>query len=185
MADSENSNAPPLVYPPGTQPPIELLKETPIFAEVVTEIRVGKEGHATEEVESTVSAEGDAIVTYDDRSVSLSVRDMKNRAKLVQGLGLKPEQATQALNHLRSLLPEPKLLISFAIDVGNPRDFLLRSLRDPTGKWESDAFEHPPVEGTRLKARIGGVKRASQSTRWFLKNPSPTNLHRKRAGQRL
>jgi hypothetical protein len=163
VADSENSNAAPLVYPPGTQPPLESPKGKPIFAEVVTEIRVGQQGHDTEEVESTVSPEGDVIVTYDDRSVSFSVRDTKNKAKLVQGLGLKPEQATQVLNHLHSLLPEPKLLISFAIEVGNPRDFLLRSLRDPTGKWESDAFERPPGEGTRLEARIGrGEARLSE-----------------------
>jgi hypothetical protein len=179
VADSENSSAPPLVYPPGTQPPLESLKEKPIFAEVVTEIRVGKD---TEEVESTVSTEGDATVTYDDKSVSLSVRDLKNTAKLVQGLGLKPEQATQVLNHLRSVLPEPKVLISFAIDVGNPRDFLLRSLRDPTGKWESDAFEKPPVEGIRLGARIGrGPARLSEYALVF-EESVPKQFTPKRSG---
>jgi hypothetical protein len=163
VADSDNLDAAPLVYPPGTQPPLESLKGKPIFAEVVTEIRVGKEAHEIEEVESTVGPEGNATVTYDDRSVSLSVRDTKNNAKLVQGLGLKPDQAAKVVNHLHSLFPEPKVLISFAMDVGNPRDFLLRSLRDPTGKWESDAFERPPAEGTRLAARIGrGEARLSE-----------------------
>jgi hypothetical protein len=114
-----------------------------------------------DDVASTVRSDGTVQVTYGGKSTAISLADTKgNNPKLVRDLGITKVQATQILQDLRGAVPPPrKLLIGFAQNKGDPKAYLIGRLRDPAGehRWPSDAFDKPPTEGIRLRARDPGV----------------------------
>jgi hypothetical protein len=117
------------------------------------------------EVLSTVEPDGTVRVTYGDKSTTISlIAKTGNNPKLARELGISTEEATQVLQEIHTAVGRPrKVLISFAQDTGNAKAYLQQRLRDPLGRLESDAFDRPPKEQTRLDARIGaGEKRLSR-----------------------
>jgi hypothetical protein len=112
------------------------------------------------EVISTIAPEGTVQITLGNKSTTISLNvEQANNLKLTQDLGISRNQATQILQELRTSAGRPRrTFISFAQDIGDPKAFLTKALRDPIGSWESDAFERPPAGQTRLDARIGAGK---------------------------
>jgi hypothetical protein len=118
---------------------------------IVTEI--GKEHDVT----SVLNPDGSVNVSYGDKSTTISLSDKTgNNMRIARALGLSTDEATAVLQDIRGAAARPrKLLISHAQNRGDPVAFLKKRLHDPTGFWESDAFDKPPTKGLRLEARIG------------------------------
>jgi len=122
-----------------------------------------------ETVEMQIMRDGMARVSYGDKSSTISLNETKgNNATLVRDLGISREEARLvlreayevSLNVLAVATPQPRLLLSFAQAKGDPREYLLRRLNDPSGEHRiaSDAFDKPPTEGIRNKARDPGAE---------------------------
>jgi hypothetical protein len=125
----------------------------------------GERESAEAEIETKQNPNGTIQVISGSKSTTISLEDRKgNNPKLVRELGISTAQATQILQDLRSSAaappPQPKIFISF-VQNRDAREFLTTWLRKDPGeigyRWTSDAFERPPVEGIRIKARDPGV----------------------------
>jgi hypothetical protein len=132
--------------------------DDPVFsAPAQSRPRVVTDIGADHEVVSTINPDGTVHVGYGDKSTTVSLAsETGNNAKIARELGISADQAREVLQNVRASVGRPrKVLISFAQGTGNPQEYLRQRLRDPLGRWESDAFERPPGQQTRLDARIG------------------------------
>ena len=116
--------------------------------EVVVEVGSGRD---VEEVGATWKGGGDYVVELLGKSETIDVNDRSRALTQIEKMGLSRSQAAELL----AKIPPQRTLVSFAVERGDPVGWLKRRLKDPSGMWESDAFEAPPTEGIRVNARIG------------------------------
>jgi hypothetical protein len=112
----------------------------------------------------TVHPDRTVTVHSGDRSVTITLDQRGNNARLVTQLRITQDEATETLAAIRDEVaqaappPGQRLLISFVQQKGDPEAWALSRLHDKWGDflWNGDAFIEPATEVNRRNARVPG-----------------------------